>query len=327
MHFGASRAQITLHTGVIYSKDHKPKSFVSISPNNDHNPGAIWAHLQPVIDHVKITFPKVNVLHFFSDGPTTQYRQKKNFFQVGQLLQQNGFLYGTWSFFEAAHGKGAADGVGGAIKRLLDQEVSHGNSVIDATSAINILKDITNIQLFYVSDSDIKEKQSQIPENLVPIPGTMRMHQIICQKNKLQYRDLSCFCGVKKGICPCIDVKTHNLIKNSQESCLKETSTRIKQSKHQKNVPKTRKRKVRIESETEIDSDITYAESDDSLYKPDTCSDKSNDAWVIQQTDNNEMSIPGPSLGNVLISPIVFSNHAVYCFVKSVFTFQTNQST
>lgn len=100
----------------------------------------------------------------------------------------------TRKSFEAAHGKGAADGVGGAIKRLLDQEVSHGNSVIDATSAINILKDITNIQLFYVSDSDIKEKQSQIPENLVPIPGTVRIHQIICQKNKLQYRDLSCFC-------------------------------------------------------------------------------------------------------------------------------------
>lgn len=314
MHFGASRVQITLHTGVIYSKDYEPQSFVSISPNNDHNPGAIWAHLQPVVDYVKITFPKVNVLHFFSDGPTTQYRQKKNFYQLSQLLDQNGFSYGTWSFFEAAHGKGAADGVGGAIKRLLDQEVSHGNSVVDAMSAVNILKDITDVQIFYVPDSEIKEKQSQIPENLVPIQGTMRIHQIICHNNILWYRDLSCFCGVQRGICACIDVKTHNLIKQSKEQS---NSNQESLAKRKKIVAKTRKRKISVtESDTEIDSDVTYAESDDSPYSTERMSDGDNinEAGVFQPTAKLmiRMSDPGPSSGIVLVLPVTLSNPVKY---------------
>lgn len=41
VHFGGSRNQISLHTGVIYSKNNKPASFCSLSPCCDHDPGAI----------------------------------------------------------------------------------------------------------------------------------------------------------------------------------------------------------------------------------------------------------------------------------------------
>lgn len=81
MHFGSSKTQITLHTGVFYLKDtEKPVSFCSISPNNSHNPEAIWAHLDPVLKYIKLHYPEVDNIHFFSDGPTSQYRQKKPFF-------------------------------------------------------------------------------------------------------------------------------------------------------------------------------------------------------------------------------------------------------
>jgi len=33
---------------------------------------------------------------------------------------------GTWNFFEASHGKGAADGVGGVLKRTSDRLVKQG---------------------------------------------------------------------------------------------------------------------------------------------------------------------------------------------------------
>lgn len=52
-HFGASKNQFTLHTGVIYLEEHDSTSFCTLSPSISHDPGAIWAHLSPIIEHAK----------------------------------------------------------------------------------------------------------------------------------------------------------------------------------------------------------------------------------------------------------------------------------
>ncbi|GBP40289.1 hypothetical protein EVAR_83979_1 [Eumeta japonica] len=49
-----------------------------------------------------------------------------------EKTEEAGFTNATWSFFEASHGKGAADGGGGAIKRALDNRVAYGVDVTDA---------------------------------------------------------------------------------------------------------------------------------------------------------------------------------------------------
>src|SRR5258705_13013450 len=73
-HFGASRAQASLHTGVLYiGGQQEPMSFCSISACSDPSPAAIWAHLDPILDFLVQTHT-ISVLHFFSDGPSTQYR-------------------------------------------------------------------------------------------------------------------------------------------------------------------------------------------------------------------------------------------------------------
>ena len=53
-----------------------------------------------------------------------------------------GFKEITWNFFEASHGKGAPDGVGGALKRSADQIVAHGGDIPDAQSLYNKLKSL-----------------------------------------------------------------------------------------------------------------------------------------------------------------------------------------
>lgn len=66
MHFGASKTQITLHTGVYYLKGAEPVSFCTISPDNRHNPEAIWAHLDPILKYIKSTHPNIDQIHFYS---------------------------------------------------------------------------------------------------------------------------------------------------------------------------------------------------------------------------------------------------------------------
>lgn len=53
MHFGGSRNQVSLHTGLLYTSKNKPLSFCTFSPSLEHNPASIWAHLEPIINYVK----------------------------------------------------------------------------------------------------------------------------------------------------------------------------------------------------------------------------------------------------------------------------------
>lgn len=141
MHFGASRNQVSLNTGVLYKKNTNPLSFCRISGNTRHDPGAIWAHLSPILSKLKDTCPDIDKVHFLSDGPTTQYRSRKNVFLMKEVMHNTfGFETVTWNFSEAGHGKGAPDGVGGLIKRTADKLVSHGNDIADANEFYLALK-------------------------------------------------------------------------------------------------------------------------------------------------------------------------------------------
>ena len=75
-HFGGSHSQATLHTGVTYV-ERKVVPFCTISACNRHDPCAIWAHLQPFLNYIKENHPKISEIHFISNGPTTQYRNRK----------------------------------------------------------------------------------------------------------------------------------------------------------------------------------------------------------------------------------------------------------
>lgn len=116
MHFGASKRQITLHTGVYYiGPNSKAESFCTVSDSLHHGPAAIWAHLEPILDMI-CSQHKLSAIHFFSDGPCTQYRQKGNFYLFMKNMKEKKIKQATWNFSESGHGKGAPDGVGGAVK-------------------------------------------------------------------------------------------------------------------------------------------------------------------------------------------------------------------
>ncbi|KAK6291241.1 hypothetical protein J4Q44_G00383610, partial [Coregonus suidteri] len=161
VHFGGSHKQASLHTGVLYTTgEQAPHTFCSISPSRRHDPVAIWAHLDPVLKVVRERHPQVSTLHFFSDGPATQYRQKGNLFYLSTEPYKYGFKEITWNLFEANHGKGAPDdGVGGALKRSADRIVAHGGDIPDAQSLYNKLKSLdTSVELFFIPERDIESK-------------------------------------------------------------------------------------------------------------------------------------------------------------------------
>ena len=124
VHFGASHNQATLHTGIMYV-DQDTVSFYTISDSRRHDPAAIWSYLSQVFEYIRHNHSEVNTVHFVSDGPTTQYRQKKNIYLFCTHLYKEGSAGGgSWNFSEAGHGKGAVDGVGGVLNRTADDIIS-----------------------------------------------------------------------------------------------------------------------------------------------------------------------------------------------------------
>lgn len=126
-HFGGSLTQISLHTVVVYRKN-SVESHCTMSSNLTHNVGAIWAHLKPVM----ASFPaNIHNVHFLSDGPVTQYRNKFMFYVLGCKLQEMhpNIMEYSWNYQEAGHGKGAPDGVGAVCKRTADQVIATGGDV------------------------------------------------------------------------------------------------------------------------------------------------------------------------------------------------------
>ncbi|CAG4972017.1 unnamed protein product [Parnassius apollo] len=75
-------------------------------------------------------------------------------------------------------GKGAADGVGGFLKRTADQLVARGQDIAEASIFYSALKDISKIIMHFITDEDINIRSMEIPDNVLLLPGTMKVHQV-----------------------------------------------------------------------------------------------------------------------------------------------------
>jgi hypothetical protein len=159
------------------------------------------------LQELRTEHPEIVDLHFFSDGPTTQYRNKLNFWLLSTLIYDMGFHSASWNFFESGHGKGAPDAIGGSVKRQADALVLTGLDIPDAKKLFTLL-DCANsaVKFYFVTDSDILAIDNRCEKNLKAIPGTMKVHQLVTdEKQTVSYRDLSCFCQ-RPNTCTCYNL-------------------------------------------------------------------------------------------------------------------------
>ncbi|XP_046554961.1 uncharacterized protein LOC124264267 isoform X2 [Haliotis rubra] len=226
MHFGASKKQLSLHTGVYFCKNENgPQTFCTVSENLDHSPGSIWAHLKPILRQVEQNHPNVDTLHIFSDGPTTQYRQKGNFLLLSQKPAQFGFTSAVWNFFESGHGKGTPDAVGGAIKRKADAKVKYGMDIQSAKDFVDATKE-SDIRVVIIPEEEIVQGLQEMTQmNPKPIKGTLKLHQVcwLGSHEVLFHRNHSCICQAPN------ECSNHKLSKHFTQS-ISENTLDLKQS-------------------------------------------------------------------------------------------------
>ena len=196
VHFGASHEQASLHTVVIYTSGSQPTCLCTVSANLDHGPAGIWAHLKPVLSYIQKNHPDVKHVTFWSDGPTTQYKQKNNFIRLCTEPFEYGFESVSWNYFETGHGKGAVDGVGAAIKRLAHSAARHGKDVNTPQKMFEVVKEASlSVKVFFVTDEEFEASVSRAPSAVAVVKGTRQIHQVTSVlPGTIIHRRLSCFC-------------------------------------------------------------------------------------------------------------------------------------
>ncbi len=196
--------QVTLHPTVVYYRQDgtmKHHNFVAISDDRGHNTATIKAIINSIIPRVQQLIPGLKQIHYWTDSPTAQYRNKTIF----NLISSHHLLYkgihATWNYFESGHGKGPCDGIGGTVKRLADDAVKRGvASIQDAHDFYAWAcqeREESSIEYLFVSREDCARSAEFIQQwsTSKPVSGTMKIHSVIgVDKNQILIRDISCYC-------------------------------------------------------------------------------------------------------------------------------------
>ena len=212
---------VTLHPTVIYSglenageeeanQQAKHSSFVYISDELQHNASTVITFVKDLVEKVKEIDPQAETIHYWTDGPTSQYRNKTMFFLVANHKEMFG-LNAHWNFFEAGHGKGPCDGIGGVTKRSADLAMKAGKCIIQSASDFHAWTQSTacnlrNIKFEYITKENCEATAEEIKTwPTKPIKGTMKLHAVIGRgEGKVLVNEVSCYCNscMHGDMCP-----------------------------------------------------------------------------------------------------------------------------
>ena len=173
---------VTLFTVMIWFREYKI-SMVLLSDNNVHDKTTVVPYTLHVFNHVKETFGSdVSELEVWTDGQSSQFKNKFIFAYVGLILPKL-FEFGvTWNYSATSHGKGAVDGIGGLVKRLATAAIVTRKSIIkDAQSMYDAIESKTRINLAVMSPDYISSTLKDLDVeslwgDINTLPGTLHIH-------------------------------------------------------------------------------------------------------------------------------------------------------
>ena len=178
--------------------DLKHKSLIFVSDELSHTSSTVLTFLEEIIKQIKSLKTKVKTVHYWTDSPTSQYRNKVIFNFVANHEATYGFP-ALWNYFEAGHGKGPCDGVRGTVNRMADEAVRSGKVTIqDAKDFYSWSKvsGLSKMSFLFVSNKECALTASEIAKSpLCPVKNTMKVHAVKGLGNSsIAVRDVSCYC-------------------------------------------------------------------------------------------------------------------------------------
>lgn len=198
--------QCSLYTAVAwlpkkeYMEEKEIMNYVIASDYMLHDKYAIHTFNEILFQKLKKECPTLEEIDIFSDGPSSQFKQKYTLCNITfSSLKVN------WHFFATSHGKGAVDGVGGTVKRIVYRGIMSEKwtpSPNDAKSFAECANSTCNgIEVIYCSKEDIKRNIAAFEERVLyikSIPHLRRIHCVRVRQNYvISYASVSTEAGVQ----------------------------------------------------------------------------------------------------------------------------------
>ena len=92
-----------------------------------HDTAAVYTFVSVLLnDYLKLQFPYIEKVYYFSDGCCAQYKNYKNFSNLIFHHEHDFQLKAEWNFFATSHGKNSCDGVSGTINVWQQEQACKG---------------------------------------------------------------------------------------------------------------------------------------------------------------------------------------------------------
>ena len=198
-----NKCLVSLHPVVVYYSINgvlHHKNFTFISNDLNHNATFVFSVISRLVPLIKNMDPEASCIHYWTDSPTSQYRNK-HIFSVIRKHKEHLDINCTWDYFEAGHGKGPCDGIGGTVKRCADLAIKQRKVNIQSASDFHSWTADSNLAITfkYISKDDISRYgivlNETIAKNCKPVKGTMKLHSVRTDSTgSIFIRDMSCYC-------------------------------------------------------------------------------------------------------------------------------------
>ena len=108
-----------------------------MSDELQHGAMSVYAFVTNIFTDVMQKYPTIQQINVFSDGASSQFKQRFLFSNL-QMWEQQFHIELKWHFFATSHGKGVVDGLGGTIKHSVWRYVQSGKA--QATTALSFFQ-------------------------------------------------------------------------------------------------------------------------------------------------------------------------------------------
>ena len=152
--------QVSINTVVSYQST-GVQSHATISDYTSHRAAATWTSLKSILLNLHCSR-----LYIISDSPTSQYRNAYNCYLAKKYAEEHNCEV-VWVFTEVVHGKGPMDGVGGALKKKIDDVIAYRpNNVIRNTAQLVKALPPSEIRISTYTRADFDRIQDRLPKQI-----------------------------------------------------------------------------------------------------------------------------------------------------------------
>lgn len=153
---------------------------VLVSDDRNHTKYSVYVFIQHIINHLKLKSPSIEHLDIFTDGASSQFKQRYLFSNLYAREQEHDLKI-KWHFFATSHGKGVVDGLGGTVKRSVWRHVRSGQVHITTPEQYAQAAKERNpaIHIKFISKTSIEQMCAFLDakwEGVRAVPQTHKMH-------------------------------------------------------------------------------------------------------------------------------------------------------